>query len=245
MTTFDPEAGVLRVRHAALAVLALLATEPASQRLHDHAVAEPLAELRRAGLVGRGGLEPAVAPLAHAVGAARLVADLVASDHGTTHRARLWLGPEAEGAGELAVVGLALPDDPDTYALMADVPGQAPALLAELVGLGTVSDPPVEGSRRLPAEAFVALVAADEGLDRDEVLTVAGDDEFGRALADGLKGAGLRWRLTVVDGPELWVLDAGASGLWLAHREETDASVIVRPVSGVAAREAIGELLRG
>lgn len=278
MTTFDPDAGVLRVRHAALAVLALLATEPVSPRLHDHAVAEPLAELRAAGLVGAQGIDPAVAPLAHAIGAARRSADIVASDHGAIHRARLWIGPEAPvpqapvpqaplhdpggasdeadggaarqgaaggggGAAELAVVGLALPEDPETYALMADVPAQAPALLAELLGLGVAPPPPAEGQARVDADAFAALVAADEAVTLEDVHAAAGEGALARALTDGLRGAGLRWRLTVAEGPELWVLDAGASGLWLARREAGADTVSVGAVTGIEARHALAEAL--
>lgn len=245
MTTFDPDQGVLRVRHAALAVLALLAADPTSSRLHDHGVADPLAELRAAGLVGASGLDPAAAPLAHAIGASHRTADLVASDHGAVRRARLWTGPEAPGGRDLTVLGLAAAEDPEAYELMADTPAQAPALVAELVGLGTAPPPPVEGRIGVQAAAFASLVAADERVTGEEVAEAAGAGDLARALTAALKGSGLRWRLSVTDGPELWVLDAGASGLWVAHREAGADTLQVGAATASEARASLAATLAG
>ncbi len=228
-TSFDPDDGVLRVRHGALAVLALLATDPASTRLHDHGVAPLLAELRSAGLVGAQGVHSDVAPLAAAIGRARATADLFAHDHGRPRRARGWI------SDALAVVGVATEDDPHTYELMADAPDRLPELLEELVGLGTAPAPPVPGRQLLNEEAFDALLAADTAvtgpavqaaLAPGESQPVAPEDTdaFAAALTDGLRGAAVRWRLTArptgVEQPsdDIDVLDAGSAGLWLARR---------------------------
>ena len=228
-THFDPDAGMLRVRHGALAVLALLATDPTSTRLHDHDIAPRLAELRAAGLVGAQGVHPDVAPLAAAVGSAQTNADLFALDHGRPRRARGWI------SGALAVIGVATDDDPHTYELMADAPRRLPELVGELVGLGTAPSPPVPGRQRLDEEAFDALLAADTAVTLSVVQAAlapgdsesqAGEDPdaFAAALTDGLRGAAVRWRLVArpigVQQPSLdiEVLDAGSAGLWLARR---------------------------
>ena len=232
MTHFDPDAGVLRLRHGDLAVLAVLAAEPASTRLHDHAVAPHLATLRSTGLLGPGGVEPSVAPLAAAVGAARAAGTLEADDHGQPRRARLWVGET------LAVVGVALPAGEageDTYELMADAPDRLVDLLGELVGLGTAPPPPVPGEVAVDAAGLAGLLAAGPRVDPAEVAAAADrdpDDPWVGALRDGLVGAPLRWRLHAQrDGQapgsllDLTVLDAGAAGLWRVRWDAPRAAV--------------------
>ncbi|MFO8074680.1 MAG: hypothetical protein R6T85_01015 [Egibacteraceae bacterium] len=249
MTHFDPDAGVLRLRHGDLAVLAVLAVEPASTRLHDHAVAPHLATLRATGLLGPGGVEPSVAPLAAAVGAARVSGTLEADDHGQPRRARLWVG-EA-----LGVVGVAVPESPageDAYELMADTPDRLVDLLGELVGLGTAPPPPVPGEVTVDAAALAGLLAAGQRVDTGDVAAAAdreADDPWARALRDGLVGAPLRWRLQAQrDGAapgtllDLTVLDAGAAGLWRIHWDAPRAAVAAtRPSEVRAALAALAD----
>ncbi len=247
MTHFDPDAGVLRLRHGDLAVLAVLAAEPASTRLHDHAVAPHLATLRGTGLLGPAGVEPSVAPIAAAVGAARVSGTLEADDHGQRRRARLWVGDA------LAVVGVAMPEDgsgEDAYELMADTPERLSDLLGELVGLGTAPPPPVAGEIALDAVALAGLLAAGPRVGHADVAAALDrdpDDPWVGALRDGLVGAPLRWRLQAQREAEppgslldLTVLDAGAAGLWRVRRTALRAAVAATTPGEV--RAALGAL---
>lgn len=225
-TQFDPEAGLLRVRHAALAVLARLAADPTDTRLHDHDVAPLIAELRGAGLLGRSGIAPDVEPIAAAIGQAGTVGELTSTDHGTRRRMRVWVG------NELVVAGVEAADAPHTYELMADARAAAVPMLAELVGLGVAAEPGVAGSRRVGACALDALLAAQHAVEAADVAAALGasaDEEWAIALTDGLRGSALRWRLTAWRGGavvcDTEVLDAGRSGLWLADREGDAAEV--------------------
>jgi hypothetical protein len=240
-TIFDPQAGVLRVRHAALSVLARLATEPTDTRLHDHDVAPLVAELRGARLIGPGGIHPDAAPLASAIGDAHTVADVVAHDHGTVRGTKVWVDVD------LAVVGVATAEDPHTYDLMADWSAAAPSLIAEVVGLGVAPEPPVRGDRTVRAEVWDDLLAADASVVPGEVAAAVGartDDPWTVALAAGLRGAAFRWRLAAKrDGAHLCdidVLDAGRSGLWLAERD--GAVVRVRATDAAAVVAHLGRL---
>lgn len=241
-TTFDPDEGVLRVRHAALAVLARLAVDPTDTRLHDHDVAPVVAELRGAGLLGGSGIHADVAPLAAAIGQARTVGKLTSLDHGIRRRARVWVGEE------LVVAGLAPADAPEAYELMADTRAAAVPMLAELVGLGVAPDPVVAGSRRLDAAAFDALLEAHHAVGASDVAAALGtpaDDPWARALTDGLRGSALRWRLSARHGDEVIadcdVLDAGRSGLWVADRSGDE--VEIRAARPDDARERLAALL--
>ena len=241
-TLFDPAAGVLRIRHAALAVLARLATAPTDIRLHDHDIAPLVAEFRGAGLLGAAGIHPDVAPLAQAIGSAHTVGDVTATNHGTLMGARLWV------AGDLLVVGVATTVPPHTYELMADEPRAGELLLSDLVGLGSAPEPPDGVGRELALEAFDGLVAADAAVEPEDVARALGPDADGawaRALADGLRGSPVRWRLIAHrDGGRLLdmeVLDAGASGLWLAERG--DGTAVVAQVTPRAVRERFATLL--
>lgn len=160
-TEFDAEEGVLQLSHAALAVLATLAVEPTAPTLRDHGVAAPLAELRRAGIVGARGIHPAVEPLAAVMGRPSVRIRLTASDRGAVYRLRAWVGDD------LAVVALTGEDQWDTYDLMADAPEMLPALLVELVGSSASVEPVVAGVRRVDAAALTAF------LDRGAAATVA------------------------------------------------------------------------
>src|SRR5690625_1123603 len=120
-TTFDPDAGVLQVRHAALSLMARLAVDPTDPALIDHAVAEPLAELRQAGILTSSGIHPAVAPLASAIGTAVTRWGLATDDHGKTADHPVWIHPD------LAVVGV--PGAEQTWALMGDRTAMLTAML--------------------------------------------------------------------------------------------------------------------
>lgn len=230
VTVFDPVSGVLRVRHPALAVLARLATDPTDTRLHDHDVAPLVAELRAAGLIGTRGIPADVAPIAATVGSAHTSGEIVARDHGSVHRTRLWVGER------LVVAGVEVADKPHSYDLMADRADAVGSLVAELVGLAVAPDPAVEGARTMAADAFASLLAAESRVSAAEVadaLDALESDDWAAALTVGLRGSALRWRLSAVrDGEPLLdieVLDAGRSGLWLA---DYDGDVVtVRAVS--------------
>lgn len=238
-TVFDPDAGLLRIRHGALAVLALLASEPTSTRLHDHDVAPVIAELRDAGLLGRSGIHPAVAPLAETVARAGTVADVGATEHGTPHRLRVWIGRG------LAVIGTQTAPEAATYELLADHPRQLSHLLGELLGLGVAPDPPVSGTRTLASGDFEVLVTADATVAGDAVAAALGtgpEDPWARALTAGLRGAAVRWRLRAHRAGELvtdlTVLDAGLSGLWLARCDDDRVTVAATQASAVRAELA-------
>lgn len=230
VTVFDPVSGVLRVRHPALAVLARLATDPTDTRLHDHDVAPLVAELRAAGLIGTRGIPADVAPIAATIGSAHTSGEIVARDHGSVHRTRLWVGDV------LVVAGVEMADQPHSYDLMADRSDAVGSLVAELLGLAVAPDPAVEGARTLAADVFGSLLAAESQVSAEQVADALGataDDSWVGALTDGLRGSALRWRLSAVrDGEPLLdieVLDAGRSGLWLADYDGD--AVTVRAVS--------------
>src|SRR5680860_1516171 len=71
-SAYDPDAGILRLRHAALSVLARLAVDPTDPSLRDHDVAPLVAELRTLRILTERGIDPPVAPLADAVRGAAL-----------------------------------------------------------------------------------------------------------------------------------------------------------------------------
>ena len=210
-TRFDPEAGVLQVRHAALSLMARLAVNPTDPALIDHATAEPLAELRSAGILTNSGIHPAVAPLATAIGTAATRWNLAADDHGRAADYPVWVQPD------LAVIGV--PVEEDTWALMADRPDMLPELIGELVGLGTAPEITVTGTRELPRSAWDELVASGQqtiGTQVVDALSTTPDDRWVAAVTNALVGAGVRWHLRT-DSAGLEVLDAGLAGLWSAR----------------------------
>lgn len=214
---YDPESGMLRLRHATLSVLARLAVAPTDPSLQDHDVAPLVAELRALGILTPRGIEPAVAPLAETVGGASTTFRVELDDHGRVHRFRGWLSPV------LGVVAAEVPGT-DDHELMADVPAMVPSLLADLVGLGAAAEPPVEGTRLVDAQSLAAVVARGTAVTVEEVAAAIGDAEpvWVRALTDAVRGAALRWQLRT-GRRQLDVLDAGRSGLWMlqqvdAHR---------------------------
>lgn len=229
VTEFDDEQGVLQVSHAALAVLAVLATDPTSASLRDHGVAPPLAELRRAGIIGPQGIHPAVAPLAAVMGRPAVRLRSTASDGGGLHRIRAWVG------SDLAVVALARSEDDDTYELMGESPAMLPELLAELVGLPASMDAAVRGTRRVDAERLQALLTRGAEVtvgDAADVLGPPVDDAWTTAVTAAAAGTGLRWTVTVsthqADNPEsIDVMDAGVHGLWTAEYDD-DGTAVVR-----------------
>lgn len=127
---FDAEEGVLRLSHPALSVLARLAADPSDPALRDHAVAEPLAALRGAGVLGRGGIHPDVAPLAQAVGTARLTLELTVTEADASRAHHGWVTPQ------LAV--FAVPAG-RAFDLVADRPEAVADLVGDLVGLDLAS----------------------------------------------------------------------------------------------------------
>lgn len=243
-TEFDAEDGVLQLSHAALAVLATLAVDPTAPTLRDHGVAAPLAELRRAGIVGARGIHPAVEPLAAVMGRPSVRIRLTASDRGAVYRLRAWVGDD------LAVVALTGEDQRDTYDLMADAPEMLPALLVELVGSSSV-EPVVAGVRRVGAAALTAL------LDRGPAATVADaadllgdppDEHWAAALQAAVADASLRWTITVsgadAEDPEsVDVIDAGPFGLWTAEHDD-DGTAVVRATTAPEIHAVLVHLIR-
>jgi hypothetical protein len=127
-TAFDPDAGVLRLGHAALSVLARLASDPTDPALRDHAVAPPLAELRAAGILGPAGIHPDVRPLAEVLGSPGAVLELAIDGGGAEPvRARGWV--------TAALVVVAVPAGDGAYDLVAESTPEAPTLLGDLAGL--------------------------------------------------------------------------------------------------------------
>lgn len=235
MTHFDPDAGVLRLTHGDLAVLVILAADPASTRLHDHAVAGHVTTLRRVGLLGAGGVHPAAAPLAEAIGSAQRTAHLHATDHGTTRQARLWI------SGDLAVVGLAAEDDPSVSELFADTPARLPDLVGDFVGLGHAPTPTDTAAVTADPAALAAALAAQAAVTREQVAAAVdrqADDPWVLAAWGGLAGSAARWRLTDDDGTDLEVLDAGRSGLWEILWSSATATVAATTPAAVRTRLA-------
>lgn len=222
MTThYDPEAGTLRLGHAALSVLARLAVSPTDPSLTDHATAPPLSALRRAGIIGPGGIDPAVRPLAEVLGAPQASLALGLDDGVSTRRCRGW------ATSRLLVLGVPAETEQEVYDLMADVPAEAGGLIGELVGLApappTAADPVA-----LSGEAFADLLA---GTAVDALGTAVGQPP-------------VRWQLEVrgaADG-RLEVLDAGAAGLWRVEAGDGDA-VVLHPVDAAAVRARIDALV--
>jgi hypothetical protein len=223
-TEFDAEAGVLRLGHAALAVLARLAVDPTDRSLTDHATAPPLAALRSAGIVGPAGIAPAVRPLAAVLGAPRAMLDLELHEGAIIQRARGW------ATDDLVVLGLPVPTGEDAWDLVAEVPGEAPALIGDVVGL--VPGPPAA------AEAVAIDVATAEALLGGPAASAAAVDPRLRAIADGVR---VRWRLAVRDVGDLEVVDAGDAGLWVL--EGGAAGLVLSATDPAALRAAIGDLL--
>lgn len=208
VSEFDPDDGVLRLRHGTLSVLARLAVAPTDPSLHDHDVAPLVAELRGLGILTPAGIHPAVAPLAEAVGSADRTFLLEAHDHGQGRRFRGWVG------STLAVIAAQVLGT-DEHELMADTPVMLPTLVAELVGLGTAPEPPVAGERVVDTEALAAVVSRGLAATPEDVAALLGEGgEWAEALTDAVRGAAVRWRLSARD-TWLEVLDAGRSGLWL------------------------------
>lgn len=226
-TEFDPDAGVLRLGHAALAVLARLATAPTDASLTDHATAPPLAELRRAGIVGPGGIDAAVQPLAVVVGAPTARLDLVLDAGADSQRCRGW------ATRDLLVLGVPAPTTDESYDLVADVPAEAGDLIGELVGL--VSAPQVPGDvLELDSAAYAALVAAGPAPGPSAAAGDAGP------LAGAVRA---RWRLGVRAGGEerLEVLDAGDAGLWRVQQIGDRVDLV--PADAAALRRRVRDLL--
>jgi hypothetical protein len=227
MTAFDPERGVLRLGHAALAVLARLAVAPTDPSLVDHATASPLAELRAAGLVGPVGIHPDVRPLAEVMGAPAGVLDLTLREGATPPRAvRLWLG-----AG---IVVAAIPADDGAFDLAADGRGQAADLVGDLVGL-TAQPAPVAPPVEIAADDLDVLLVGGAPADTPSTDAPSTDAPFSPAVA-----ARALWRLAGTAGV-LEVLDAGDEGLWRVEPHE--AALRLVPADAAAVRAAVRALV--
>lgn len=166
---FDVEQGVLRLSHAALSVLARLAADPSDPALRDHAVAEPLAALRAAGVLGRGGIHPEVAPLAEAVGRARRTLDLTVTERNTARVHHGWLTPP------LVVLAVSAGQ---TFDLVADHPRAFADLVGDLVDLPAASE---AGEAEGPVVEGHALDTVLDALQRHWRLTIH-DGEDSRAV---------------------------------------------------------------
>jgi hypothetical protein len=231
--TFDPDAGVLRLSHAALSVLARLASEPNHPELIDHAIARPLAALRGAGILGPSGIHPDVRPLARAIGSpvARLTLDL--AEPGT-----VW---EASGWTDDTLLVLAVParDTPDAFDLMADVVGAGADLISDLVALPPVTEA-ADLHLRAHAETLRRLL---EDPDAPPHPDVPGP------LLRLVRQLHARWRLTVsrtgddaTDTVEL--LDCGDQGLWRISTPDPTGSVDLTPTTAVEVRRRLAEAVR-
>ena len=215
---FDPERGTLRLDHAALSVLATLASRPTDPVLHDHAVAEVVSALRASRLLGPGGVHPGAAPLLEAVGRAHRTLDLNAVDHGVGRRLRLWIGS--------GLVVVALPAADATYDLMGDRAAAGGALIAEMVGLSPAPKPQVDGSAAVSMRQFIGLLTDGPAVvSPASVLREEASEQWIRALHDLAIGAAIHWTLSDAQAgtPLVHVVDAGNAGLWWAtpaHRGE-------------------------
>jgi hypothetical protein len=216
-TEFDDDAGVLRVSDAALSVLARLAVAPTDPSLTDHATAPPLAELRAAGILGPGGIDPAVRPLAEVMGAPVVRLQLVLEEGGVTHRGLGWAVPD------LLVLGVRSPRSEASYDLMAEAPAQAAGLISDLLGL--VAAPPSP-----PADPVV--VDAD-GL--AELLAPGATARWRLVVSAG----------EATPAAVLEVLDAGEAGLFeLTPAGEVGAGLVeLRTTDPMAVRARISALL--
>lgn len=246
-TVFDPEAGVLRVSHAALSVLATLAVDPTSPSLTDHATAPALAQLRAAGIVGPAGVHPDVRPLAAVIGAPQARFDLDLAERGSAWRAPGWVSTG------LVVMAVPAHEVEDGFDLVADVPASAADLLGDLVGLSTgLSDPralPSTSDRGAPVTADLPSTLRSETLE----ALLSGETEDGRLAADvppavGRLRTALRahWRLALREQPDatVEVLDAGESGLWIVEGPDAAGTVHLDPADAPRVRAAVAELLR-
>jgi hypothetical protein len=231
--TFDPDAGVLRLSHATLSVLARLASEPNHPDLVDHAVAPPLAALRGAGILGPSGIHPDVRPLARAIGspAARLTLDLA-------EPGGVW---QALGWADRTLLVLAVParETPDAFDLMADVLQVGADLISDLVGLPAVAD---AAELHLQAQAETLRGLLD---DPNEPL----HPDVPRPLLRLVQQLHARWRLTVRSTAEdaadsVEVLDCGDQGLWRLSAPDATGTVDLTPVTAVEVRRRLGEALR-
>lgn len=261
MTTFDPEAGVLRLSHAALSVLATLAADPTAASLIDHATAPPLAQLRAAGIVGPAGIHPDVRPLATVIGAPRARLDLQVAERGTAWQAPGW----ADRA--LVVLAVPAPDVEGAYDLVADAPASAPDLLADLVGLSSALPDPSTGN---PVwEAIDAGVVSVDAAVLDALLSGSNGDaappgtDVPIALRRVVTALRARWRLTVrepsgarvevpdateavreIHGARVEILDAGGSGLWLVDGPDAIGTLELTVISPAEVRARTAALLQ-
>jgi hypothetical protein len=243
---FDPDAGVLRLPHGALSVLARLAAEPTHPDLVDHAVAPPLAALRRAGIIGAEGIHPDVRPLAEVIGGPAAVLDLHLTQRAAAWRVRGWVAPQ------LLVMAVPTQDDPSTYDLVADVPSVGGELIGDLVRLpvlAAAAGAPI----RTTARTLEALFAETDATALEPTAGSAVELDVPDGLADLLAGLHAHWRLSVrrsvevggseeVGGP-VEVLDAGDAGLWLVETGGGGGMVALVPVTAVAVRERVRGLL--
>src|SRR5680860_19552 len=255
-SAYDPDAGILRLRHAALSVLARLAVDPTDPSLRDHDVAPLVAELRTLRILTERGIDPPVAPLAEAVGGASSTFTIEVDDHDELRRYRGWLG-QALGVVAEQVAGT------DDHELMADVPAMVPSLLADLVGLGTAPEPAVSGDQLADADALAAVLARGTAATLADVTAALGRAEptWAQALTDAVRGAALRWRLRSWatgaghgggyggehagehwEGRWMEVLDAGRAGLWLLEPGD-EGRTRVSPSTVPAMRARIAAVL--
>src|SRR5680860_229799 len=145
-SAYDPDAGILRLRHAALSVLARLAVDPTDPSLRDHDVAPLVAELRTLRILTERGIDPPVAPLAEAVGGASSTFTIEVDDHDELRRYRGWLGQALGVVAEQAVSGDQLADADALAAVVAR--GTAATLADVTAALGraepTWAQPPAQ-----------------------------------------------------------------------------------------------------
>lgn len=237
---FDPDDGVLRLAHGTLSVLALLAADPVDPRLHDHDVAPHVAALRRAGVLGRGGVHAAVRPLTDAIAAATTTLDLAVADRQQARRCHGWISED------LVVVAVPAPDQPHAFDLVADRPEALPSLVDDLVGLPAgAGAAPDARALRVDGDEFEALVAAGGAPAATGGPAASGDENAAATVAAVAAALTARWALRVRRGDEpervLAVLDAGATGLW---REELDGEALrLSPTDSVQVHAAIARLL--
>lgn len=241
---FDSEEGVLRLSHTALSVLARLAVDPVDPALVDHAVAEPLAALRRSGVIGPAGVHPAVAPLARAVGRAHQTLELTVADRSDTRVHHGWL------ASDLLV--FAVPAG-DAFDLVSDEPGAVADLVGELAGLQPIAGAETTASLLVDGDGLDTLVRRGAGATEADVRAVAAHPPVGElaaAVAAMVNAVQSQWRLTVHARARtrlLEVYDAGPDGLWLAEPADDplleDRLLSVCGVSAARVRQRVRELV--
>jgi hypothetical protein len=226
---FDPDAGILRLSHGALSVLARLAADPNHPDLLDHAVAPPLAALRGAGVLGAGGIHPDVLPLAAVIGAPLARVELELAEPGFAWQARGWVAPA------LIVVAVPVKEAVDAFDLVADAVESGADLISELVTLPAVAD--TDGTDPIRVHADVL----------DQLGTEPAADVPAEAVRL-LDQVNARWRLTIHSGTDrvdaLEILDAGEAGLWLQSPGDANGLVELAPVTAVEVRRRIAGLLR-